>query len=142
MMSVMRKDENPSERLVAQRVRNRIMEEVWQLSKGDLGVREAWSPVEWFESFFDHFPYEGEPTWYPAMSGDEANAVRAVCKLMQLAVDDPAIPKNPSVEEITSSGWPARIAPVAKKALDLMLTRGRFSEEFEEEEPSTPVPWP
>ena len=138
----MTNDENPSERLVAQRVRNRIMEEVWGLSRGDLGVRESWSPSEWFETFFDWFPYEGEPTWYPAMTSEEASAVRAVCDLMQLAINDPAIPKHPTVEQITSSGWPDRIAPIAQKALDLMLARGRFSEETEEDEPSTPVPWP
>lgn len=48
-----------SERLVAQRVRNRIMEEIWDLSRGDLGVHEA-GPSEWFETFFDLFPYEGD----------------------------------------------------------------------------------
>jgi hypothetical protein len=76
------------------------------------------------------------------MNPEEESAVRTVCKLMQLAVTDPAIPKDPTVEQITSSGWPERIAPFAKKALDLMIARGRFSEEVEEEEPSTPVPWP
>lgn len=142
MMRAMTNDESASERLVAQRVRNRIMEEVWSLSKGDAGVRRAWSPTEWFETFFDLFPYEGEPTWYPAMTSGEADAVRTVCKLMQLAVADPAVPKNPTIEQIIESGWPSRIAPFAQKALDLMLSRGRFSEEIEEEEPSTHVPWP
>lgn len=131
--------EKPSERLVAQRVRNRIMEELSGLARGDAEVAKA-APVEWFEAFFDWFPYEGEPASYPAMTAEEATAVRTVCKLMQLAIADAAIPKNPTVEQITSSGWPNRIAPFAQKALDLMLARGRFSEEVEEEEPSTPVP--
>lgn len=137
----MSEDEKPSERLVAQRVRNRIMEELWGLSKGDIAVHDE-GPVEWFETFFDWFPYEGDPHWYPAMTPEEENAVRTVCKLMQLAIADPSIPEMPSVEEVTASGWPERVAPFAKKALDLMLARGRFSEDKEEEEPSTPVPWP
>jgi hypothetical protein len=137
----MSEDEKPSERLVAQRVRNRIMEQIWGLSRGDVEVHET-GPVEWFETFFDWFPYEGEPQWYPAMTAEEENAVRTVCKLMQLALADLAISKNPTVDQITNSGWPERIAPFAKKALDLMLARGRFSEEAEEVEPSTPVPRP
>lgn len=134
-------DEKPSERLVAQRVRNRIMEEIWGLSRDDLEVREA-GPTEWFETFFDWFPYEGEPDWYPAMTPEEATAVREVCGLMQQAISDTDISKCPTVDEVTRTGWPQRIAPVAKQALDLMLQRGRFSEEQEEEEPSNPVPWP
>ena len=137
----MSKDEKPSERLVAQRVRNRIMEELWGLSKGNIGVQNE-GPVEWFETFFDWFPYEGEPHWYPVMTPEEENSVRTVCKLMQLAINDPSIPEEPGVEEVTASGWPERIAPFAKQALDVMLVRGRFSEDKEEEEPSTPIPWP
>lgn len=133
-------DENPSERLVAQRVRNRIMEELSGLAEGDAEVSKV-GPVEWFESFFDWFPYQGEPKWYPAMTAEEETAVRTVCKLMQLAIADQTIPKHPTVEQIASSGWPERIAPFAKKALDIMLTRGRFSEDVEEGEPSTPIPW-
>jgi hypothetical protein len=134
-------DEKPTERLVAQRARNRVMEEIWGLARGDLGVHEA-GPTEWFETFFDWFPYEGEPEWYPAMTAEEEAAVRTVCKLMQLAVADAAIPKNPTIEQVIGSGWPERIAPFAQKALDVMLARGRFSEDEEEVEPSTPVPWP
>jgi hypothetical protein len=128
----------PSERLVAQRVRNRIMEEIWGLSRGNDEVAEC-GPVEWFETFFDWFPYDGEPEWYPAMTTEEASAVREVCGLMQQAISDPRIPKDPTVEEITRSGWPERIAPVARRVSDLMLQRGRFSEDEEEEMPSGPI---
>jgi len=131
----------PSDRLVEQRLRNRIMEEVWGLSRGVTGVSEA-GPDEWFEGFFDHFPYEGEPDRFPAMTPNEIAAVREVCSLMQAAIADTAISKYPTVEEIARTGWPQRIAPVAKAALELMIGRGRFSEEVEEAEPSTPVPWP
>lgn len=141
MMRMMTDDGEPSERLVAQRLRNRVMEEVWGLTRGNAGIGDA-GPVEWFESFFDFFPYEGEPACYPAMTAEEEEAVRGVCKLMQLAVADPSIPRHPTVEDVAGSGWPERIAPVAGKALEVMLKRGRFSEEVEEAEPSTPVPWP
>lgn len=134
-------EEKPSERLVEQRVRNRIMEEIWGLSEGDSGVATS-GPTEWFETFFDWFPYTGEPDWYPAMTAEEASAVREVCKLMQRAIADTDISKHPTVEDIIRTGWPERIAPTAKRALDLMLERGRFSEDEEEEEPSSPVPWP
>lgn len=105
------------------------------------GGAEA-GPAEWFESFFDWFPYEGEPKWYPAMTPEEVRAVREVCKLMQEAIADTDISKQPTIEEIVDTRWPERVAPVARAALDLMLRRGRFSEEAEEAEPSTPVPWP
>ncbi len=134
-------DEKPSERLVEQRVRNRIMEEIWGLSTGDQGVSKS-GPTEWFESFFDWFPYEGEPDYYPAMTTEEAIAVRDVLELMQKAISDTAISNMPSVSEITSTGWPERIGPEAKQALDVMLRRGRFSEAVEEAEPTTPIPWP
>lgn len=137
----MANDEQPSERLVAQRVRNRIMESLLSLSEGDRGVGES-GPVEWFESFFDWFPYEGEPDCYPSMTESEAEAVRHVCKLMQQAIADIRIPKNPTVEQVISSGWPENIAPVALGALVQMMDRGRYSEESEESEPSSPIAWP
>ncbi|OQW73835.1 MAG: hypothetical protein BVN33_09380 [Proteobacteria bacterium ST_bin13] len=117
------------------------MEAIWGLSRGDEQVRQSGS-VEWFGSFFDWFPYEGEPDYYPAMTTEEVIAVRDVLELMQKAISDTAISNMPSFSEITSTGWPVRIAPVAKQALDVMLRRGRFSEAAEEEEPTTPIPWP
>ena len=128
-------------RSTEQRVRNRIMEEIWSLSGGDKGVAAS-GPTEWFETFFDWFPYEGEPHWYPAMPAGEASAVRDVCKLMQQSIADTDISGDPTVEEIIQTGWPERIAPTAQRALNLMLVRGRFSEDEEEAEPSSPIPWP
>jgi hypothetical protein len=74
-------EEEPSRRLVDQRVRNRVMEEILTLSEGDTGVAEC-GPTEWFELFFDWFPYEGEDLYYGAMTAEEADAVRKVLKLM------------------------------------------------------------
>ncbi len=117
------------------------MEAIWGLSRANAFVHEA-GPIEWFEIFFDWFPYEGEPDWYPAMATEEATAVREVCVLMQQAIADPRFAKNPTVEEIVETGWPERVAPTAKLAIGLMLERGRFSEDEEESEPSSPIPWP
>ena len=40
---------------------------------------------------------------------------------------------------LAESGWPARVQPVAQAALDLMLGRGKFDENVEQEQPrSTP----
>lgn len=130
-----------SDRLIEQRVRNRIMEAIWELSLGDEGLAQS-GPTEWFESFFDWFPYEGEPDYYPAMIADEVSAVGDVVKLMQQAVSDTDISNMPTIKEITDTRWPARIAPVAKHALDVMLRRGRFSEDVEEVDPTSPIPWP
>lgn len=117
------------------------MEEIWGLSTGNDGVTSS-GPTEWFESFFDQFPYEGEPDCYPAMVPEEVTAVRDVVRVMQRAAIDPNISKMPTVEEVTRSGWPERVAPAAKRALDVMMRRGRFSEDVEEAEPSNLVPWP
>jgi hypothetical protein len=76
------------------------------------------------------------------MTSDEENAVRDVLQLMQNARSDLSFCKNLTFAKLAESGWPDRIAPAAKKALDLLLVRGRFSEEEEEDEPSTPIPWP
>ncbi|HKT53163.1 MAG TPA: hypothetical protein VJP88_01825 [Caulobacteraceae bacterium] len=106
------KDESePSVRLVEQRIRNRIMEEIWTLSQGDAGVLEA-GLTEWFEAFFDWFPYEGEPDDNPAMTPEEAVAVREVCKLMQEAIADTDISRDPTVDEVIRTDWPLRVAPV------------------------------
>ena len=117
------------------------MEEIWRLSEGEKGVAAS-GPTEWFETFFDWFPIEGEPCWYPAMTAEEASAVREVCKLMQQSIADTDISGDPTVEEIIQTGWPERVAPTAQRDVDLMLVRGRFSEDQEEAEPSSPIPWP
>ena len=134
-------EESPSRRLVEQRVRNRIMEELLNLSEGDVGVPEV-GPDGYFENFFDWFPYEGEPNRYPAMTSEEIQAVRKVCRLMQQAIGSVEAAEAITSDDLVASGWPKRIAPLARNALQTMLQRGRFSEEHEEEVPSTPIPWP
>jgi hypothetical protein len=136
-------DEAVSERLLAQRLRNRLMEEVfghaaWHESLKHLDVYEH------FETFFDRFPYEGEPYPNEALTKDERAALVNVHALVKQAYEWlPSIKHHyASWEEYIATGWPQRIEPVAERALTLMLKRGRFSEEEEEETPSGDDGWP
>jgi len=131
---------SPSRRLVDQRVRNRIMEAILGLTAGDADVDEA-GATEWFEGFFDYFPYEGPAVRdVTAISDEEWAALAALLLLMQAACRE--TPSNISEAELKASGWPARIAPIAAETLSVFLVRGRFSEELEEQTPSSPIPWP
>jgi hypothetical protein len=123
----------PSQRVIDQRLRNRITEALSYLSKGVDGAR--WEGLgEWFESFFDYFPYEGSD--YRANSAiceSEWTVLRPLIGAMQQAYRDTGISSD---EELMASGWPERIAPLAQAALEVFTSRGRFSEESEEEAPS------
>ena len=96
--------------------------------------------AEYFESFFDFFPYEGELAPNGAMTQEENVAVGHVHRLMIDAMD--ATPYEMTEADYTATGWPQRIEPVAEQALKLLLQRGRFSEEQEEAEPSIDDGWP
>jgi hypothetical protein len=99
---------------------------------------------EHFESFFDAFPFEGEPYPNEALTEKERAAVTSVHALVKQAYDWlPHIKRHHATwDEYIASGWPQRIEPVAEGALKLMLNRGRFSEEHEEEAPSADDGWP
>lgn len=128
-------EERPSDRLVDQRIRNRIMEAVETLADGDDGVRREW-PDEYFESFYDWIPHrdDGEMPPISTVSADERALLTKVSRLFDDARD--ATPKNMTADELIATGWPKRIQPVALQALNLMRQRGRFSEEREEDTPS------
>lgn len=138
-----------SQRLVEQRIRNRIMEEMFGLAKGDECVRGC-GAVEYVESFFDWFFGPDYPKTAAEWSGlgtlsdAEEAAVRTVLGMMIEMSDSDWDGADRSLwdEALIVSGWPSRIAPHAQQALHLMLERGRFDEEKEEDEPSTPVAWP
>jgi hypothetical protein len=132
-------EERPSDRLVDQRIRNRIMEAVETLADGDDGVRCVW-PGEYFESFYDWIPHRSDGGMRPnsAITADERAALLEVSTILDDACDATIgfTPGNMTADELITTGWPKRIQPVALKALDLMRERGRFSEELEEEVPS------
>jgi hypothetical protein len=138
-----------SERLVDQRIRNRIMEALWIRSLGVESVDAALGAKEWFESFFDWLPYQGPtPRDNTAITPGEYAAVDGVLAIMQRAYSETPIgftrrgKFTPTDEQLLASGWPERVAPVAKAALEMFCKRGRFSEDVEEDSPSSLQRWP
>lgn len=134
-------EERPSDRVVDQRIRNRIMEAVHTLALGDEGVREVW-PAEYFESFYDWIRHRDDGGMPPnsAITAEERACLLDVSRMLDDACD--ATPQNMDADELIATGWPKRIQPIAQRALSVMLQRGRFSEEQEEDEPSSKGPWP
>lgn len=126
----------PSDRLVSQRVRNRIMEELSMLAGGNAAVREfGW---DYLLDFFDWFP--DAPALSPAaelMTPDEKTRLSKVLLAMERFKSE--LPEGATIDQLIGSGWPCRIAPLAKEAYDVFATRGWFSEEHEEAEPSEAV---
>jgi hypothetical protein len=132
--------EEPSDRVIDQRARNRIIEAVLTLAQGDEGVRREW-PTEYFESFFDWVPYRSAK-WTSNTALDQLE----VAKLVELAglVDraSDATAGITDAEEFIATGWPSTIQPLAQETLNLFSRRGRFDEMEEEETPSSGTRWP
>ena len=126
-------EEQPSKRIIDQRIRNRIMEALATLADGNEGVLAEW-PHECFESFYDWIPHGGVQRPNGAVSAEEQSGLSDVSKILDLACD--STPQLMTADEFIATGWPARIQPVAQQVLGLMLGRGRFSED-EEQEPSS-----
>ena len=128
--------DNLSHRVVDQRVRNRIIESVEILSLGDMGVREV-GPTEFFEGFYDQIPHrdDGDMPQNSAISLKEKEALKMLSKVLDDACD--STPNLVQIEDFISTGWPERIKFVASSAYKIMICRGRFSEDFEELEPSS-----
>ena len=122
-----------SRRLLDQRLRNRIMEELFGLAEWQESLRTV-GFAEYFESYFDWAPYDGEPYSNGVMTEGEREALRQVQRIMIEAMN--ATPNEMNVEQFVATDWPQRIGRAAEEALRLMLRRGRFSEEAEESEPS------
>lgn len=130
-----RVEDKPSDRVIDQRIRNRIMEAVLSLADGDEGVREQGAD-EYFERFYDWIPHRDHGAMRPnsAVTAGEKALLLKVSNILDDACD--ATPRNMTDDEFIATGWPKRIQPVAEKTLILMRDRGRFSEEWEEDEPS------
>jgi len=112
------------------------------LADGDDGVRREW-PAEYFESFYDWTPHRGDGEMRPnsAITADERASLLEVSWILDDACDA-TLGKlgNMTADELIVTGWPRRIQPVAQKALALMSQRGRFSEDLEEDAPSSDEP--
>lgn len=126
---------NVSERLVDQRLRNRIMEVLEILEMGDAGVK-VFGAAEYFNYFYDFIPHrdDGQHHDNVAINPNEQSALVIVSRLM----DDACDATSGEIEDanLIASGWPERIRPAAETALSLMRVRGRFSDEEEEATPT------
>lgn len=127
--------EEVSDRLIDQRVRNRVIEVLEVLADGVAGLF-ALGGNEYFNLFFDYIDDGFQEDWrtlstYTAAEVDKLEAVLAV---MLEALDGTAGLHTDN--EIAASGWPDRVQPIARDALAAMLGRGRFDEEHEQREPS------
>jgi hypothetical protein len=122
--------ETPSKRLIEQRVRSRIMEAVHTLAEGVGRV----GFIEYFEQFYDFIGYREKWHSNSTITTEERAELSTVRTLLDEACDATGV--HMSDVEFLASGWPARIQPVAQKAFALMLVRGWFNEEREENEPS------
>lgn len=108
------------------------------LAEGAEAVRRM-SPQEFFEMFYDWVDDENPASPWPkgapeTMTPAEVDAVTIVLKVVNAAVAE--IDDSDDDILVIASSWLERISPVARTALELMLIRGCFAEEFEESEPS------
>lgn len=127
--------ERPSERLVEQRLRNRVMEALVALSEGNAGVRSV-GIGEYVEQFFDIVDDDIPWHWreWSCFTPEEVERLDAVHGLLKAACV--ATPRIDTDDGFIASGWPDRVQPAARSALDAMQARGRFREDVEEEIPS------
>ena len=119
-----------SDRLLDQRLRNRIMESILWLSEG-VG---SWGAGEYFEQFYDQMSMKRQPFPNSTMTANESEALENLCDLMNRACD--ATPRDLSVEILMASGWVEVIQAEAAGVLEIFLRRGRCDEEQEQTEPS------
>ncbi len=127
--------DQPSERLVLQRMRNRVMEALDLLADGDEGVRSAGN-AEYVNHFFDFIDDDVPLQWreWSTLTADEVAALDKVLRaLLDACAETPAVCTD---DEFIASGWPERVKQIAGAALALMRARGRFHEEYEEDSPS------
>ena len=123
--------EEPSDRLIEQRIRNRIYEILEILAECDEGV-DLVSINGYFNLFEDFVHRPSIESGMSALSRDERAIVLEIAHFLEVACE--STPDFTRAEFI-ASGWPAQIAPKARDAQALFLIRGLFSEEFEEVEP-------
>ncbi|NHA00974.1 hypothetical protein G5V59_16655 [Nocardioides sp. W3-2-3] len=123
-----------SQRLIDQRLRNRVIEAVEIVAEGDRGVL-AVGDTEYFNFFFDFIDDDLPRAWrsLSTYTAEEVSALEDVLASMLAALEATS---GMDHLQMIASGWPSKIQPVAQRAHALMLSRGRFNEESEEELPS------
>ncbi|WP_165779883.1 hypothetical protein [Mesorhizobium sanjuanii] len=123
--------EDPSARLIEQRVRNRIYEILEILADCDNGVDLV--GISGYLNLFEDFVHRPSiESGMSALSRDERAVVLEIADFLEAAC---AATPDFTKAEFVESDWPRRIAPKARDARLLFLQRGLFSEAFEEAEP-------
>ena len=127
--------EEPSERLIEQRIRNRIYEILEILADSDAGV-DLVGIKGYFYLFEDFVHRPSIEAGTSALSKEERSVVLEIAEFLEAASET-----NPDFTraEFIDSDWPGRIAPAARNARALFLRRGLFSEKVEELEPGQPA---
>ncbi|WP_135454760.1 hypothetical protein [Mycobacterium sp. DL99] len=120
----------PSERIIEQRVRNRVMEAVEVLADGDDGVRTV-GDCCYYNYFFDFIDDDITATWrdLSTLTPAEVRQLESLHDLVKMSLQTT---NAMDADELIASGWPVRIAAVARRTLETMQTRGRYDEESEE----------
>jgi hypothetical protein len=125
-----------TDRLIAQRLRNRVIDVLQILADGQAGAERVGADA-WFNRFFDVFDDDtplGEWQSWSTFTPEEVNALGGVHFLMVMAAE--TTPAIVTLEELAEMRWPARVQPLARDVWRLLAERGRFSEVQEEAEPS------
>ncbi|TIS97294.1 MAG: hypothetical protein E5W72_16735 [Mesorhizobium sp.] len=123
--------EEPSARLIEQRVRNRIYEILEILADCDAGVNLV-GINGYFNLFDDFLHHPSIESGTSVLSKDERAIVLEITHLLEAAC---ASTPDFTRAEFVESVWPRQIAPKATDARMLFLQRGLFSEEFDEAKP-------
>jgi hypothetical protein len=129
-------DEEVSGRVVEQRWRNRIIDAIEVLARGNEGLIEV-NCNEFFLAFYDYWD-GGQLIVWPnsAFTDEEERTVNALGRMLEDITMETL--HFQSEAEYIQSGCAERIKPVAQEVLKLFLSRGRFSEDCEELTP-TPI---
>lgn len=130
--------EEPSERLIEQRIRNRIYEILEILADCDAGV-DLVGIKGYFDLFEDFVHRPSIEAGTSALSREERAIVLEIAEFLEAACET-----NPDFTkaEFIESDWPGKIAPAARNARELFLDRGLFSEKVEEVKPGQPAAMP
>ncbi|MBY3177581.1 hypothetical protein HFO27_23570 [Rhizobium leguminosarum] len=123
-----------SDRVVEQRLRNRVIDAIEVLGRGNEGLVEV-NYNEFFLAFYDCWD-NGRLIRWPnnAFTDEEEQTVNDLGEMLKGITTETL--HFQSEAEYIESGCAERIKPVAQEALKLFLTRGRFSEDYEELTPA------
>ena len=119
---------NISEKLVMQRIRNRIIE-VLDMFADDESVSKIGSDeiIEFWYDFVDEEKFSGFNK--PVFSESEITSIRRFHNLLEKTYSN--VPSSFSLESLMSNKYWCRLKELANNETEVFLKRGRFSEDEE-----------